>query len=51
MMRIDETPLDCNGAYMIDSVAADGGLGPTMYDIVAMDPDLIGASTDWTATK
>mgnify|MGYP000173625765 CR=1 FL=1 len=42
MMRIDESALDCNGAYTIDSVAADGGLGPTMYDIVAMDPDLIG---------
>jgi len=42
MMRIDEADLGCNNAYIVDSVAADGGLGPTVYDIVAMDPDLLG---------
>ena len=42
MMRIDEMIFGCNGAYVVDSVAADGGLGPTVYDIVAMDPEISG---------
>jgi len=42
MMRIDEMTFGCNDAYVVDSVAADHGLGPTVYDIVSMDPKLIG---------
>jgi len=42
MMSIGESAFDCNGAWTVDSVAALSPLGPTVYDIVAMDPELLG---------
>ena len=46
MISVVDPPFECNGAMVVDSAAAETPLGPTMYDIAAMDPSSEGIFAD-----
>jgi len=42
MISVLDPPFKCNDAMMVNFAAAESPLGPTVYDIAAMDPDIPG---------